>query len=180
MGLAGLLLIVAAIEVLWVHRVSLDPERDANTNLTTRGQAQLRSDIVWGGSFLVVGGVLFVVALYTLFDGKPVAELTEEGLRLRVGGPRSAVLVPWEEVRSVRAGLDFEEGSTRSIPVFMVDVERPERFPSELWGAEWDRGVLKMDAAGWTQPAVFMAAEADLELQRRRGNLSPPGPIGDA
>jgi hypothetical protein len=57
-----------------------------------------------------------------------------------------------------------------------VDVERPERFPSELWGAEWDRGVLKMDAAGWTQTPEFMAAEADLELQRRRRGEPPSTP----
>jgi hypothetical protein len=179
LGLAGLLLIIAAIEVLWVHRVSLDPERDSNGNLTTRGLAQLRADIVWGGSFLVVGGTMFAVALYALFDGRPVAELSEEGMSLRVGGPRTPVFVPWEEVLSVRSGRDFEEGSTRPIPVLMVGVDHPERFPSELWGAEWDGDVLKVDAAGWTPSPEFVAAEADLELQRRAGKAPPRGPSTD-
>lgn len=166
-GLAGLLLVIAALEILWVHRISLVPEVDANGNLTTRGRAQLRADIVWGVSFLLAGGVAFFAALVSLFDAKPVVALSDEGISLRVGGPRSSVLVPWEELISIRAGNDFEEGSTRPIPVLLLEVERPERFPSELWGADWSGSVLKVDAGGWTETPEFLAAEADLELGRR-------------
>ncbi|MGD2051900.1 MAG: hypothetical protein PVI35_05425, partial [Acidimicrobiia bacterium] len=120
-GLAGVLLLLAAIDIAWVHEVSSPPETDADGALTSSGTAEHRVDIIWGTLFLVAGGALALVSFGGLVNRRPVVEVTDEELRLRVAGPSRSIAVPWNEIRSIRSGSDGDDGR---IParVLLVDV----------------------------------------------------------
>ena len=52
-GLVGVLLIITANEIVWVHQITLEPETNDSGQLTTRGQARRRVDLIWVSAFLV-------------------------------------------------------------------------------------------------------------------------------
>jgi hypothetical protein len=166
-GLAGVLLLLAAVDIAWVHKVSSPPETDADGVLTSSGTAEHRVDLIWGSLFMVAGGVVTLVAFGGLVNRRPVAEVTDEELRLRVAGPVRSIAIPWNEIRSIRSGSDGDDGR---IParVLLVDVADPMRYPASLWGAEWRDSILVVDTDSWEVPAEQVALHANLALEAHR------------
>ncbi len=166
-GLAGVLLLLAAVDIVWVHRVSSPPETDNDGLLTSSGTVERRVDLIWGTLFLVSGGALALVSLGGLASRRPVVEVTDEELRLRVAGPGRSIAIPWNEVRSVRSGSDGDDGLI-PVRVLLVDVADPLRYPGSLWGAEWRDSVLVIDADSWEVPPEQVAVHANLALEAHR------------
>ena len=168
-ALAALFLTVAAIDVMWVHRVAGPPEVDENTQqLTTRGLSQQRTDFMWGTFFLVSAGVLTGVAFAGLVGRRPVLELDRDEIRLRVVGPRSFLRIPWGNVRWVHSGAD---GDDELVPtrVLLVNVYDASAYPRELWGAQWDHRTVMIDADSWnvTPEEIVTHAQRALDAWRR-------------
>jgi len=166
-GLVGVLLILAAIEIVWVHQITLEPETDESGQLTTRGQARRRVDLIWGSAFLVTGAGLLVVSLAGLVRHESVVEGTEDGLRLRVAGPQGMVSIPWDDVIAVRSG-SVAEDARLAVPVLYIDVENPDAYPPDLWGGEWEGNTMRVDAESWAIAPEEVAVRARIELDRYR------------
>lgn len=163
LGLAGIVLLLAAMDVLWLHEVSSEPLEDDAGNITTRGEAWRRTDLIWGTLFVVTGGGMFITAVAGLASGRPVAEITDEGLRLRVGGPRKTVTFAWDDLVEVRSRL-VEGDGVRPRRVLTVEVDDPTRYPFDVWGADWVDGVLHVDADSWAEPPEELAVRMELEI----------------
>lgn len=161
---AGILLLIAALDIVSLHRLSDPPTTDDNGVLTSKGQTERRTDVIWGTLFGSIGASLVVVGLGGLITGRPVVELGDDALRLRVAGPLSMLEIPWSEVVSVKSGRDYEDGGLIPVPVLLVEVTDPGRYPKELWGAVWDGPVLQVDADGWEASVADVAIRAELML----------------
>ena len=53
---AGLLLLLAALDIVSLHRLSDPPTTNDDGLLTSKGQTERRTDLVWGTLFVVAGG----------------------------------------------------------------------------------------------------------------------------
>ncbi len=167
LGLAGVLLLLAALDILWLHKVSSEPLEDDAGKITTRGEAWRRTDLIWGTLFVVTGGGLFAAAVAGLASGKPVAEITDDGMALRVAGPQKMVVFRWDDLVDVRPGL-VEGDGVRPRRVLIVEVDDPTRYPFDVWGADWVDGVLYVDADSWAEPPEELALRMELELEQWR------------
>lgn len=168
-ALAGLFLLIAAIDVMWVHRVSGPPEVNEETQqLTTRGLSQQRTDFMWGTFFLVSAGVLGGMAGIGLVTRRPVLEMDRDSIRLRVVGPRDFLEIPWDNVRWVHSGAD---GDDELVPtrVLLVNLFDASSYPTELWGAQWDGQTVMVDADSWdsTPEDIVTHAQRALDAWRR-------------
>lgn len=175
-GLVGLILIVTAFDVLWGHWISTPPHTDEQGAITTKGKAQRRADIIWGGVLLVGGGALFGGAVVGLVRRRPVLVVEEEGLDLYVTGPTTSAYLPWADVRSVRSSAADDPDGGRPVRVLCIEVTERGELPADPWGAEWDDDVLTIDATGWSVPLEEVVVHADLALaDYRREKDSAPG-----
>ena len=174
LGLAGILLLLSAMDILWLHKVSSEPLEDDAGQITTRGEAWRRTDLIWGTLFVVTGSGLFIAAVVGLASGKPVAEISDDGLDLRVAGPQKTVTFRWEDLVDVRSGLVDGDG-VQPRRILIVEVEDPTRYPFDVWGADWVDGVLHVDADSWADPPEELALRMELELEqwRRRAAQEP-------
>jgi len=166
-GLVGLLLILSAIELVWVHQITLEPETNDAGQLTTRGQARRRVDLIWGSAFLVTGTGLLLVSLIGLVRHESVVEGTDDGLRLRLAGPQGMISIPWGDVIAVRSGSVSDDGLV-AVPVLYVDVVDPDAYPVELWGGEWEGNTMRVDAESWATAPEQVAVRAQIEIERYR------------
>ena len=170
---AGLLLVAAAFDVMWLYEVSGPPESDETTGaLTSRGLSQQRTDIMWGSTFLVVGGGIALVALGGLLLRHPVVDVNEDGLRLRIGGPRRMVAIPWSNVSWLHSGSDGED---EAVPprVLLVHVRDRSPYRDQLWGASWDGSTLMVDSDSWTVTAGDVVTHSRLALEAWRRHHEP-------
>ena len=75
MTAAGLVLLLAALDVVVLHRLSDPPRTDDNGVITSKGQTERRTDLVWGTLFTVAGGALVAVgAGVAVPAGQPPAD----------------------------------------------------------------------------------------------------------
>lgn len=171
-GLAGLLLMLGAVDVMWGHWVSTPPDT-YNEEITSKGRNQRRSDYVWG-AFMLVGGVgLFGYAVTSLIRRSPVLVLREDGIVVAVGAPGDEpVFVPWQAVDGVYCAAETDPDGGPSRDVFVIDFNDPGGLPSEPWGASWDGNRLQIDATGWEKPIGEVAIHAGIALEQahRLGN----------
>jgi len=171
MGVAGLVLILAAVDIVWLHRLAGPPQTNDDGTLTSKGIVQRRGDILWGTVLLVGGGVVVAVAATGLALGRPVVELTDEELRLRLGGPLrnggplGTVGIPWEEVIAVRSATHDSDAWPRS-RVLVVEVSDPSRLPVDPWGAAWQGDAIHVDGDSWQVPPEEVAMRAQMLIQR--------------
>lgn len=168
MAAVGVLLLVAALDIVSMHKLSDPPTTDDDGNITSKGQTERRTDLVWGALFTAVGGTLIVVGLGGLISARPMVEFTDEAIRLRAAGPMSMLDIAWQDVVSVRSGRDYEDDGRIPIPVLLLEIDDAAKYPDALWGADWDGNVLKVDADGWEVPVEDVVIRAGLVLGQRQ------------
>jgi hypothetical protein len=158
-GVIGLILIVAALDVMFFHWLSTPPD-GADSVLTTRGQAQQRGDMLWGASLIGIGVILFGTSLIELVRRKPVVEVRDDGLHAEIGAQAPDVLIPWSAVESVSSAIvvDPYDGSTRE--QLVVKLVAPEAVPHALAGAVLNGNELHIDAHDWNRPVTDVALAA--------------------
>lgn len=166
MAAAGVLLLVAALDIVSLHKLSEPPTTNDDGVITSKGQTERRTDLVWGALFTAVGGTLIVVGLGGLITARPMVEFTDEAISLRAAGPMSMLDIAWEDIVSVRSGRDYDDDGRIPIPVLLLEVDDASKYPDALWGAEWNGNVLKVDADGWEVPVEDVVIRADLILGR--------------
>ncbi len=163
MGVAGLFLLVVAIEIVWAHQLTLDPETDDNGALTPRGESRRRQDVVVGTAFLLTGGGLVVIAIAGLVSSRPVVEVDDRHIRLRIAGPQRMLTLRWEEVVEVRSAREPGEG--RGVrPLLLLLLRHPDDWPAEYWGARREGQWLIVDADSWAKPPEEVVVHARLAL----------------
>jgi hypothetical protein len=166
-GIVGLLLMVTAIDVMWLHRVSTAPETSEDV-LTSTGRNQRRADYFWGIPLLFGGTALFGYAMFSLLQREPVLTVRDDGVAFQVNGPGDPPLfVPWNAIDDV----DLDHG--QPYPVVVFDLNRPGLLPDEPWDAEWDGSRLKVNAGSWERrpEEVVMHARVAMEAARRDRRL---------
>ena len=158
-GVVGILLIVAAMDIMFFHWISTVPE-GAPDALSTRGRAQQRGDIVWGGALIGMGVLLIGSSLVELFRRKPVVDVRDDGLYAQIGAQQPDVLIPWSQIAYVTSGVETDEfdGSVRE--QLVVAVKDPAAIPAEIAGAEWVGSELHIDAHDWTRGVTEIALAA--------------------
>lgn len=166
-GVVGIILIVAAIDVMLLHEVSTPPEATEGA-LTTRGLAQQRGDILWGAALIGVGTLLTGGAVVELVRRRPQAVVDSEGITLAIGHHEQEVQIPWENVRAVSSDVvvDPYDGSTREI--LLIDIVETEGLPDVPVGGEWVRNELRIDAHDWTKRVTDLALSAQGALEHNR------------
>ncbi len=163
---AGVVLLLAALDIVALHRLSDPPTTNDDGTLTSKGQTERRTDLVWGTLFVVGGGAALVTGLGGLLRARPVIELDEDVMRLRVAGPMSYMDIAWDEIASVRSGRDFGEDGRIPTPVLLVELYDRTGYPDGLWGAVWDGNILQVDADGWETTVEDVVIRSELILGR--------------
>jgi hypothetical protein len=164
MAAAGFLLLIAALDIVSLHRLSDPPTTNDDGLLTSKGQTERRTDLVWGTLFVVAGGAFLVVGLGGLLTGRSVVEIDDDVLRLRVAGPMSYLDIPWDEIVTVRSDRDYDDDGQIPIPVLLVEVVDRTGYPDGVWGAVWDGNTLQVDADGWETSVEDVVIRSELML----------------
>jgi hypothetical protein len=169
-GIVGIVLLLAAADIMFGHWLATPPETDDEGVITTQGRSERRADFAWGTVFVLAGAGLFGYAVTSLVRRRPVMVIDDEGIDLYVTGPRAdPVQVPWKDLRGVHSAADEDLDGGKPVDVMVFDLERRGELPDEPWGAEWDGDRLKVDASGWDSPVgdVSVRVELDLAAYRR-------------
>ncbi|KAA3639594.1 MAG: hypothetical protein DWP92_04430 [Armatimonadetes bacterium] len=158
-GIVGLILILAAIDILFLHKLST-PSDGFPAQLTTTGHAQQRGDIILGAALIGMGVVLVGSSFVDLLKRKPVVDVRDDGLYAQIGGKTPDVLIPWSEVATVTSTVESDpyDGATREILV--VKVRDKTAVPASLAGAMWHGDELHIDAHDWNRPVTDIALAA--------------------
>ncbi len=176
-GLVGIILIVAAIDVMFGHWLSTAPE-DTNGTLTTRGQAQQRGDILWGAALIGAGTLLVGGSVVELVRRKSLVVVTADGLVMAIGLHEADVVTPWSAVEDVTSDtvVDPYDGAVRE--VLVVALSDRTGVPAEPLGATWDGDTLLIDAHDWTRRVtdVALSAQGALGHYRRVEEIKQMGP----
>lgn len=168
MTAAGILLLLAALDIVSLHRLSDPPTADEAGVLTSKGQTERRTDVVWGTVFAVAGGSLVVAALGGLISKRPVIHLDGDAMQLRIAGPLSYLDIPWEDIVSVRSDRDYDDDGRIPTPVLLVEVADRTGYPDGLWGAVWEGNTLQVDADGWETTVEDVVIRSELILGIRQ------------
>ena len=163
-GLVGLWLLVAAYEIIFQHKVTLEPLTDDNGSLAVRGGKHRNQDLSIGTAFFLAGGGLVAGALGGLINPRPVLVVDDRELQLRIAGPQRMLSVAWDDVLEVRSGREPGDAH-RSRPVFLLLLRDPDIWPDQFWGARRDGSWLIVDAESWTRPPDEVVVHARLALE---------------
>lgn len=169
-GIVGLILVLAAVDVMWVHRVSTPPETSDDV-LTTRGANQQRADYLWGIPMIVTGAGMFGYSFYSLVKRDPVLVVRDDGVEFWVDKPgREPAFVPWGSIANVYTALDPDPDDGQATTAVVFDLIDTDALPDEPWDAEWDGSRLKVNAGSWEQrpEEVVVHAMVALEASRRQ------------
>ena len=177
LGLIGVALILASVDVMFGHWLSTPPENNDGV-LTTRGQAQQRGDIVWGAAMVGMGTLLVGGSVVELVRRRPVAEVGQNGLTLAIGPHDAEVTIPWGEVTDVSSDVEVDpyDGSQREL--LLVEVVDRTPFPDAPVGARWSGNELRVDAHDWSRRVteVALSAQGALGHHRRLEEIKAMGP----
>ena len=165
-GIAGLVLILTAIDIVWAHRVAEPPDTTAEGVLTSRGEIDRRQDLMWGSLFLVVGSVVTLASISGLLIRRSVFEMSEDGVSIRLLSGSDMMFIPFHRILMARSATDDSPGAAIRARQLLIAVDDPARFPDQLWGAEWEGNVLRVDTDGWNETAEEVALRIDLEKAR--------------
>lgn len=168
-AIVGMLLLVAAYDIVFMHRLSDPPTANDDGTLTQKGQTERRTDLVWGTLFVVVGGALLATGVGGYVTRRSVVEFHDDVVRLRVAGPFATMDIPWADVVSMRSGRDYDDDGRIPTPVLMVTLEDRSKYPDGLWGAVWEGDTLQIDADGWETSVEDVVIRAEMMLERNFG-----------
>jgi len=174
-GLAGLVLVLAAIDVVWAHKLAEPPMIDAAGNLTSRGQIDRRHDLMWGSLFLLVGGGTMLVAIAGLVRRQPTLELDEDGVSIRLLSANEMMHIPFHRILWARSSSEDSPDASIRPRQLLIGVDDPARFSDQLWGAEWRDNVLRIDTDGWSETAEEIAIRIGIEKARAEVRESRAG-----
>ncbi len=174
-GLAGLILVLAAVDIVWAHRVSEPPTTDDSGALTSRGQIDRRHDLMWGSLFLLIGGGTTLVAIAGLVRRRPMLELDESGVSIRLLSANNMMHIPFHRIIWARSASDDTPAAAVNPRQLLIAVDDPTRFPEQLWGAEWQDDVLRIDTDGWTETAEEVAIRIGIEKARAQVRAATAG-----
>jgi hypothetical protein len=173
-GLVGILLIIAAMDIMFFHWISTVPE-GAPDALSTRGRAQQRGDVIWGAALIGMGVLLIGTSLIELFRRQPIVDVRDDGLFAQIGAQQPDVLIPWSQIAYVTSGVETDEfdGSVRE--QLVIAIKDPAAIPAEIAGAEWVGSELHIDAHDWTRGVTEIALAAQgARDHAMRPNTPPP------
>ena len=167
-GVLGLLLMIAAVDVMFAHSISTEPDNNDGV-LTTRGQAQQRGDFVWGAAMIAAGTLMFGIGVTELVRRTPILEVSEEGITAPIGTTTRDVMIPWSQIESVSSTVvrdPFDGGRREQL---LLELNEPGDIPRDVVGATWEGRTLSIDAHDWTKPVteVMLAARGALDYNRR-------------
>lgn len=170
-GLVGVVLILGAIDVMFLHKFSTPPS-GAPGQLDTRGLAEQRGDIVWGAGMIGMGVILVGSSLIELFRRKPAVDVRDDGLYVQIGAHNPDVLIPWSHIADVTSAVheDPFDGSIRE--QLVVRVSDARTIPREISGAAWVGTDLYIDAHDWNRSVTDIA----LAAQGARNYVMRPPP----
>ena len=175
-GIVGIVLILAAADVMFGHWLSTPPDTNDGV-LTTRGHAQLRGDLIWGGVMLASGVLIFGGSVTELVRRRPIVVVNGSGLVIDTGGEGD--VIPWESVESVASGVEHDsyDGSPRE--QLLVEVTPGTELSARLSGLQRDGDVVSIDAHDWATAVteVALAAQGAHDHYRRVEsvqNYEPP------
>jgi hypothetical protein len=156
-GIIGIVLIAAAADIMFAHWISTPPD-SIDGSLTTRGHAQQRGDLLWGGAMLVAGVLLFGGSITDLIKRKPTVIVSAEGLVVEAGG--SGTFLPWESVESVSSGVipDPYDGSMREQLIVEMQSDPPPGEDGD--DIEHTGDTVYIDAHDWTGRVTEVALSA--------------------
>lgn len=182
-GMIGVILILAAVDVMFGHWLSTAPESNDGA-LSTRGQAQQRGDIVWGAAMIGIGTLLVGGAVVELVRRRSVAEVSQEGLTVAIGPHETPVFIPWGAVESIRTDEDLDpyDGSRRS--QLVIRLADGTGIPDDPLGAVRRGDELRVDAEDWSRPVDDIASSAREALHHHRSmeeiaRMGPPSVTWD-
>lgn len=156
LALAGIPLLVISLDVLtnrritnWLRELIFTPEGT---------QIYEPRDVIWAWAMVLFGGFLVLWGLKELFAPSKLLESTEEGVRLKLGGPiKGAVLVPWAEISAIRSAHIADEDDSR-VSVLVLEMIDPGRVGDNPWGARWiGPGELAILAEDWSEDPAAVA-----------------------
>ncbi|MEN8039928.1 MAG: hypothetical protein ABFR95_00310 [Actinomycetota bacterium] len=179
-GMIGIFLIAAAADVAFGHWISTPPESN-NGVLTTRGQAQQRGDLMWGGVMVATGVMLFGVSITELVKRKPSVIIDGEGVHVDTGGVGDG-FIPWEGIEAVSSGVlsDPFDGSVRG--QLIIEMEPDRHVSIDAPGVTMAGSRVYVDAHDWTKRVteVALAAQGAHDHYRRIEGLKtyePPSMV---
>jgi len=176
-GIAGLILIITAVDIMWAHKLSEPPTTDANDVVTSRGQIDQRQDLMWGSLFLFVGGATTLASAIGLLRNRPVLEIDEAGVSIRLLGAKDMMHIPFHRIISVRSGTDDDPDAAVRPRQLLIRLDEPERFPEQLWGAEWQGNLLRVDTQGWSETAEEIAVRLCIDKARAEVRVAAARPV---
>jgi hypothetical protein len=156
-GIVGVVLIAAAADVMFGHWVSTPPDNNEGV-LTTRGQAQQRGDLLWGGVMLVTGVLLFGGSVTDLVRNRATVVVSDDGLRL-TGVPDNR-LIPWGSVGAISSGTirDPYDGSIRE--QLIVALKPGAGTVGDPSGVTREADTVYIDAHDWSVRVTDVALAA--------------------
>jgi hypothetical protein len=156
-GIVGIVLIAAAADVLFGHWLSTAPDT-IDTALTTRGRAQQRGDVLWGGLMLVAGVLIFSGSVVELFRRKATVVVGSEGLVVESGA--TAGSIPWGSIESISSSVvsDPYDGSMRE--QLVVELLPDPGSDSGVVGSNGDGRTIYVDAHDWSSRVTEVALAA--------------------
>lgn len=156
-GIVGVVLMAAAADVMFGHWVSTPPDNNEGV-LTTRGLAQQRGDLMWGGTMLTAGLILFGGSVTELVRRRPVVLISGDGLVVDTGG--DGTLIPWRSVEDVSSGVvvDTFDGVNRE--QLVVDLKPGTEVSTALASLHHDGDRVLIDAHDWAVSVTETALAA--------------------
>lgn len=157
-GIVGIILIAAAVDVTFGHWLSTPPDSN-NGVLTTRGLAQQRGDLLWGGAMVVAGVLLFGGAVTELIRRRPMVIVGTKGL---VVNPESGPdpTIRWEDVLAISSGTisDPFDGSVRE--QLIIEMRPDADLPDDIPSITRDGDLIYIDAHDWAARVTDVALAA--------------------
>ncbi len=160
--LVGALLLATAYEVAILRKYTELPETNDAGVLTTRGQTQRRTDLMWGGVLGVGGAAMLFAGVGSLVRRSTQFEITDDGLGMNIARG-DLVFIPWEDI--VTIGYRGVAGAgSRVRPSVAVQLRDDVRPPGRVSSADMDGQTILLNADMWDIPAEQVAVAASLAL----------------
>jgi len=156
-GIVGIVLVAAGADVLFGHWLSTAPDT-IDTALTTRGRAQQRGDVLWGGLMLVSGILIFGGSVVELFKRRATVVVGSEGLVVDSGSTEGHI--PWGNIESISSTVvsDPYDGSMRE--QLVVELQ-PDTDVDDVGNESTSDGeTIYVDAHDWSSRVTEVALAA--------------------